>query len=89
MGKEMISDGPAAFKILTKLPSSVYGFPVLHEYPTLTSNPFTAIESFSETGIPANGPSKLTSCSAQLSASGIITSVRQFVFSCAFIATFP
>ena len=80
---------PASLSILTMVPSFAYGLPVFWEYPTLTSKPPTAIESFSETGMPANGPFLLIPVSAHVSASGSITSVKQLVFAWALMAILP
>ena len=91
VGRFVFTKGPApaSFNNCTIGPSLVYGLPTFLEYPTEISNPLTCIESFSDTGMPANGPFRLISFSAHSSASGKRISVTQFVFSCAFIATFP
>ena len=91
VGRFVLTKGtaPASFSSLTIGPSTANGFPVLHEKPTLLSNPFTCTESFNDTGIPARGPFKLISFFDHPSASGKRISVRQFVFSWAFMATFP
>lgn len=92
IGKAVLTKGtaPAFFSIRTKLPSTGYGLPVFLLYPTLTSNPPTAMLSFRLTGIPANGPWRLIvpSCS-QPSASLIITSVKQLVFAWALTVVLP
>ena len=79
---------PARLRICTKAPSAGNGLLVYRLYPTLESNPLTLTVSFRETGIPASGPERLISSSSHASASGTKISVKQFVFSCAFMATF-